>query len=140
MRRILKVVVACAAIVALAWWVARLNGRVDFDVGPYTVEGGDSIAVVALLLAFVVFYGLFRLLSMVLRLHKFHAIWRGGRRRRAGELAVTRALVALAAGEKSDARREAGAPASIWAIRRRRCCWRRKPGAWPAATTRRKRR
>ncbi len=71
------------------------------------METSVSIAVVAVLLLFAALYVLFRLMIWVLNVPRTGASWRGARRRRAGELAVTRALVALGAGEKADARREA---------------------------------
>jgi HemY protein len=108
MRRILKTLFWCVAAVVSAWLVASLPGRVAFDAGPYAIETSVSVALVALLLLFLVLYAVFRLIAFVLRVPRAGSRWRGGRRRRAGDLAVTRALVALAAGEKGDARREAG--------------------------------
>src|SRR5437868_3095242 len=108
MRRILKTLFWCFAVLAAAWFVASLPGRVAFDAGPYAIETSDSVALVALLLLFVVLYAVVRSVTFVLRVPRAGSLWRGGRRRRAGDLAVTRALVALAAGEKGDARREAG--------------------------------
>ena len=107
MRRILKTLIWCAVVLALAWLVASLPGRVSFDAGPYTVETSVSIAVTLLLLVFIVLYLVLRLVMMVLFIPRAGSLWRGGRRRRAGDMAVTRTLVALAAGEKGDARREA---------------------------------
>jgi HemY protein len=107
MRRILKTLIVCGVILAVAWLVASLPGRLAIDAGPYTVETSDSIALIALLLLFIVLYGLIRLVMLVLFVPRAGSLWRGGRRRRAGDEAVTRALVALAAGEKADARREA---------------------------------
>jgi len=107
MRRILKTLIGCAVTLAVAWAIASLPGRLSIDAGPYTVETSDSIAVTALLLTFVVLYLLIRLVMLILFVPRAGSLWRGGRRRRAGDQAVTRALVALAAGEKADARREA---------------------------------
>jgi HemY protein len=107
MRRILKTLFWGVIVFAAAWMIASLRGQVSFDVGRYSVETSDSIAIAALLLLFVVLYSLFRLVRMAFLVPRAGSLWRGGRRRRAGDLAVTRALVALAAGEKADARREA---------------------------------
>ena len=107
MRRILKTLILCALILAVAWAIASLPGRLSIDAGPYTVETSDSIAITTLLLAFILLYLLIRLIMLVLFVPRAGSLWRGGRRRRAGDQAVTRALVALAAGEKADARREA---------------------------------
>jgi HemY protein len=107
MRRILKMLLVGFIVFAFAWVIAHLPGHVSFEVGPYTIETSDSIAVTSILLLFVLLYVLFRLVSLALYVPRAGSLWRGGRRRKAGDLAVTRALVALAAGEKADARREA---------------------------------
>jgi HemY protein len=107
MRRIAKTLFWGVLVLAAAWLIASLPGRVSLDAGPYTVETSDSIALTALLLLFVAIYVVFRLIAVTFRITRFHSLWRSGRRRSAGDQAVTRALVALAAGEKADARREA---------------------------------
>jgi HemY protein len=107
MHRILRTLFWSLLVLAAAWFVASLPGRLSIDFGRYSIETSNSIAVTALLLLFVVLYVVARLIMLILRVPRAHSLWRGGRRRRAGELAVTRALVALSAGEKADARREA---------------------------------
>jgi len=107
MWRVVKTLFWGALVLGVAWFIASLPGRISFDVGPYTVETSDSFALVALLLVFVVSLGLLRLVTLMLSLPRTGSRWRRERRRRAGDLAVTRTLVALAAGEKGDARREA---------------------------------
>ena len=107
MRRILTTLIGCGIILTFAWWVASLPGRVSVDLGTYKFDTSVPIAFVGLIALFGVFYIAFRLLFALFRIGRFHRAWRFGRRRAAGEQAVTRALVALAAGEKADARREA---------------------------------
>ncbi|HEY3847243.1 MAG TPA: heme biosynthesis HemY N-terminal domain-containing protein, partial [Acetobacteraceae bacterium] len=107
MHRILRTLFWGVVVLAFAWFVASLPGRISIDAGPYTVETSTSLAVTALLLLFVALYVVIRLIMLALFIPRAGSLWRGGRRRRAGDLAVTRALVALAAGEKADARREA---------------------------------
>ena len=106
MRRILSILIWSALGLTFAWAVAHLPGRVTTLIGPYVVETSVPIAVTAVLLAFLVLYAIFRLAAWTLRIPRMGSLWRYGRRRRAGDQAVTRALVALAAGEKTDARRE----------------------------------
>jgi HemY protein len=106
MWRIFRTLIWSVVALVAAWIIASLPGRVSLDAGPYVVETSDSIAVASLLLLFVVLYLLVRLVSGAFRVSRFHSMWRTGRRRRAGDRAVTRALVALAAGDKSDASRE----------------------------------
>jgi HemY protein len=108
MRRILKTLFWGVFVLAVAWSVAIVPGRISLDTGPYKVEASVSVAITALLLLFVMLYALVRLVMLMLLVPRVGSLWRGGRRRKAGELAVTRALVALAAGEQGDARREAG--------------------------------
>ena len=107
MRRIFSILLWSAFGLVVAWVVAHLPGRVNAVVGSYSVETGVPVAVTLGLLLFVILYALFRLFAVLLRIPYHGSIWRVGRRRRAGDVAVTRALVALAAGEKADARREA---------------------------------
>ncbi len=66
------------------------------------------MAALGLLLLFVVLYALLRLLGAAVRLPRTLRARQAARRRRLGDQAVTRTLLALAAGEKGDARREAG--------------------------------
>ena len=107
MRRILKTIVWAVLAVAIAWYISGLAGRVSIEAGPYTVETSDSVLVAALLVLFALLYILVRVVTLVVLVPRAGSLWRGARRRQAGERAVTRALVALAAGEKADARREA---------------------------------
>ena len=91
MRRILK---------TLFWGVVcrrRVAGRAacpavcPFEAGSYTMQTSDSIAVISLLLLFLVLYGVVRLVTrVVLYVPRAGSLWRGGRRRRAGDQAVTR--------------------------------------------------
>lgn len=107
MRTILKFILWAAVLLTIALGVAKLPGRMVIDAGPYSVEARDSVAVGAVLVLFVLLLALLWLLRAVSRILRYGSTWRAGRRRKAGEDAVTRTLVALAAGEKADARREA---------------------------------
>lgn len=107
MRRILYVLVASALTLAFAWWLAGLPGRVTIAFGITTLEMATPVAVLGLLVLFLVLYLVLRLLGGLLRLPYIAARWDAARARQRGDAAVTRALLALAAGEKADARREA---------------------------------
>ncbi|MEJ0017963.1 MAG: heme biosynthesis HemY N-terminal domain-containing protein [Acetobacteraceae bacterium] len=107
MRRILLVVLVAAAVLALAWGLASLPGRIDGEVGTVSFEAPVSIVALGLLVLFVVLYCLFRLLGAAVRLPRTLRTRQQARRRAAGEVAVTRTLLALATGESADARREA---------------------------------
>jgi len=107
MRRVLFVLAGCAVTLAVAWYLAGLPGRVTAQFGATTVEMATPVAALGLLAAFVVLYALFRGLGGLLRLPYIAARWDAARDRRRGDQAVARALVALAAGDKGGARREA---------------------------------
>ena len=106
MRRALWVVAAGAAATALAWYLAGLPGTVVLRVASYTIAAATPVALLATLLLLLLFYGLVRLFGVVSSLPTAWRNWRAGRNRRTGDQAVTRALVALAAGDGGAARRE----------------------------------
>ncbi len=107
MGRVLLALIVAGIVVVFAWFLAGLPGTVTATVGQTTVQMTVSVLAVCLLLALVVLYGLFRLLGALWRLPRRLRVRRMLARRRAGDAASTRALVALAAGEIADARREA---------------------------------
>jgi HemY protein len=108
MRRVLIVLAASILVLVVAWVLAGLPGRVSAEFGSTTVEMATPVAVVGLLLLFAILYAMFRSVGAMLRLPRIAARWDRERDRRRGDVAVTRALLALAAGDKNDARREAG--------------------------------
>jgi HemY protein len=107
MRRVIWIIIVAAIAVAVAWWVAALPGFVSADVNGLTIKTSSPVAVLLLGLLFVALFILVRLVFAVLRTPQRLRAARARRARRQGDEAVTRALVALAAGEPSDARREA---------------------------------
>jgi HemY protein len=108
MRRILTVLAASIVVLGIAWVVAGLPGRITAEFGGTTVEMATPVAAVGLLLVFLALYLVLRLLGGLLRLPGIAARWDAQRDRQRGDVAVSRALVALAAGDRADARREAG--------------------------------
>ena len=139
MRRVIYVLVACVVVLAVAWVLAGLPGRVTAEFGATTVEMATPVAALGLLLLFVVLYAVLRLIGAILRMPGIAARWDAERDRRRGDAAVGRALVAL--GGRRQGRMRGGrlaAPAGGWGTRRRRCCWRPRPVGWPGATTRRR--
>lgn len=107
MRRVLYFLLAAIVVLVVAWFFAGLPGRITAQVGNTTVEAAIPVVALGLLLAFVVLFFLFRLIGALIRLPWHLDRWRSARQRRLGDVAVTRALLALAAGEKAGARREA---------------------------------
>jgi len=108
MRRVITFLVACVIVLAFAWFLAGLPGQITAQFGNTTVQAATPVAAMALLLLLVILAILYRVLAMLFGLPRRTGAWRSRRRRRVGDAAVTRALVALAAGDKADARREAG--------------------------------
>lgn len=107
MWRILWFLLATIAVLAFAWFLAGLPGHITAQFGETTVEAATPVVAAAFLLLLLLLYVLYRLLALLLGIPKRTSTWRSYRRRRSGDQAVTRALVALAAGETAGARREA---------------------------------
>lgn len=107
MRRVLVTLVVAAIAVAVAWFLAGLPGTVTAHVGDVTFEAAVSVVAVGLLVIFVVLYLLLLVVATLLGLPRRLRARRAANRRRTGDAATTKALVALAAGETADARREA---------------------------------
>lgn len=106
MRRIVLVLLASAVVLAIAWALAGLPGHLTLEIGETTLETATPIAALALLVLFALTYALLRLLGGAAGTPRAIGRMRAVRRRRLGDLAITRSLLALAAGEKADARRE----------------------------------
>jgi HemY protein len=107
MRRVLFGLLACAVVVGAVLWVALLPGSVRFEAGTLAVDAATPVVVFAGLLVLAVLYLAVRALAWLVRLPRRMRLARAMRRRRDGDRAVTRALVALAAGHQSDAVAEA---------------------------------
>jgi HemY protein len=107
MRAIILIIVLCAAAVGAAWWVQHLVGDITLHLGTLTVQAPLSVGVLALLVAVALLYVLFRLFATIFGLPGAFRRIGDGQRRRRGEAAVTGTLIALAARDPADARREA---------------------------------
>jgi HemY protein len=106
MRRALWVLVALAAITALAFWLAETGGTIEVRVGELWIGIGLPIALLGLAAGFGLLHGVLRILGALRRLPADRRALRADRRRADGDAAVTRALVALAAGTPDAARIE----------------------------------
>jgi HemY protein len=107
MRAALTFLIVAAVAVAIAWAVSLLPGSVSVLLGDLAIETSTPVAVLLAAILFVLLYILFRLLGALFRGPRRLRRWRTGRARARGDAAVTRALVALAAGDAPAARREA---------------------------------
>ncbi|WP_137128355.1 heme biosynthesis HemY N-terminal domain-containing protein [Roseomonas sp. HF4] len=106
MRRALLLLAALSAVTALALWLARVGGTVEIAVGETWIGVTFPIAVMALVLAFVLLHGVLSLFHWIGGIPARQRIARREQRRAEGDAAVTRALVALAAGTAQAARVE----------------------------------
>ncbi|HEX3349029.1 MAG TPA: heme biosynthesis HemY N-terminal domain-containing protein [Acetobacteraceae bacterium] len=108
MRRIIAVIFVAAITLAVAWYIAGLGGQVGVTIAGYTFEATAPVAVLFFLLAVLAVYIVVRVVGAI-----FFGIpaalgrSRERGRRSKGDAAITRTLVAIAAGDRGDARREA---------------------------------
>ena len=107
MRRVFLFLVIGIAVIAAAWALANLPGHVTAAIGSTTIETSAGFAILALVVLFGVVLLLLRAFGVIVGLPEAGAGWRRRRRLKSGEKAVTRVLVALAAGEQREARTEA---------------------------------
>ncbi|WP_428486710.1 heme biosynthesis HemY N-terminal domain-containing protein [Rhodopila sp.] len=107
MRTVVLFLIIGTTVVAAAWSLGNLPGHVSASIGSITIETSASLAILVIVLLLVVIVILLRLLGGIAALPKAGAGWRRRHRLRLGERAITRVLVALAAGEQTVARKEA---------------------------------
>lgn len=107
MRRVVAFLIVGIVVIAAAWSLGNLQGHVSASIGSMTIETSASFAILTLILLFVVAFVFLRLVSGAFRLPRAGAGWRRRHRLRLGERAITRVLVALAAGEQTIARKQA---------------------------------
>ena len=104
MGRVFRLLLLAALVVAVGLILASVPGRVTAEIGTVSVDFSTPFAVLVLLLMAALTHLLLGLAHLPGRIG--HGVSR--RRRRGGDLATTRALVALAAADPASARRESG--------------------------------
>lgn len=107
MFRIILFLCAAALVVAAAWFFAGIPGHVVASFGNLTLDTTPAVAVLVVVVAVVVILLIWRLLTAILGIPGSGLRWRRRHRLAVGDRAVTRLLIALAAGEKDVARKEA---------------------------------
>ncbi len=107
MRGVITAVLTIAVTIAVAWWVAHLAGSIDVTLFGFTLQTSTPVAVTLFAVLLVVLAILARILVFIVTLPRRIGAWRARRRRAAGDAAVTRTLVALAAGDARAAQSEA---------------------------------
>lgn len=107
MRSVIGLIILAGLVVAGGWWLQHLVGSVSLTMGDTVFQAPLSVAVLGVIIFAVALYAFYWVLDAVLGLGSVLRT-RGARgTRRRGEQAVTNVLVALAAREGGDAKREA---------------------------------
>ncbi|PWR24711.1 heme biosynthesis protein HemY [Zavarzinia aquatilis] len=110
MRAVLKIALGfliVLAIAAVAAWLADRPGAIAVEWLGYRIETSIAVLIVAFILLIAIFAALGRLILIASRGPRLLAARRLAKRRRQGELAIVRGLVAIAAGDARDARKQA---------------------------------
>ena len=106
MLRALKLLLLCVVVVGIAWALMRLGGTVEVRFGDTFIGLDLPVMLLTLLVLFVVLHGLLTAWRALRRLPARLRAKREAKDRDKGEAALTRALVALAAGTADTARLE----------------------------------
>jgi HemY protein len=106
MRRALLLLAGLAAVTGLALWLAQVGGTVEIEVGETWIGITFPVAVMGLALVFVLVQAFLGGLRWMAEMPGRQRAARRAQRRADGDAAVTRALVALAAGTAETARVE----------------------------------
>ncbi len=107
MLKVILFLLAGGAIIAAGWLLAGIPGHVVASVGSISIDTSAPFAILMLVALFVALSIVLRTLRAVWAIPRAGAGWRSRHRLALGEKAVTRVLVALAAGEQGAARKEA---------------------------------
>ena len=107
MRSVIGLIILAALVIAAGWWLQHLAGSISLTVGDTVLQAPLSVAVLGVIVFAIALYIFYWVLDAVLGIGSMLRT-RGARgTRRRGEQAVTNVLVALAAREGGDAKREA---------------------------------
>jgi HemY protein len=107
LRRVVAILIVGAVAVGAGWLIIDLPGTVRVQIFDLVIDTSAAVALVFLLCLTLAVHILLRCLGWFLRLPTIARRWRSVRRRNLGDQAVTRALVALAAGTGGPATKEA---------------------------------
>jgi HemY protein len=107
MLKVVLFLLAGIVAIGVAWLLAGIPGHVVASIGALTIETSAPVAILILIALVAVILIVLRIMRGVLGIRRTGAAWRHRHRLALGERAVTRVLVALAAGEQAAARKEA---------------------------------
>lgn len=105
MIRLIVILVLAGLIATGLAWLADMGGGLDLVVGSYAVHMSVGAASVLLLVGVAVLFFLFRLISAIFSAPEAIGEWARARKARRGYLALSRGLVAAAAGDVQEAKR-----------------------------------
>lgn len=105
MLRALRYFLVVGLLVAAAVWLADRPGHVAIAWEGWAIETNVGVLLIAILVIVGLLFSLFRVIADLRAAPKVFARWRTERQKRRGYLALTRGLVAVAAGNASSARK-----------------------------------
>jgi HemY protein len=105
MLRALRYFIIVGLLVAIAVWLADHPGHVAINWQGWAVETNVGVLLISILVIVGVLFSLFRVIADLRAAPRAFARWRVERKRRQGYLALTRGLVAVAAGNAGTARK-----------------------------------
>jgi HemY protein len=108
MLRAVRFLLIAVVLLLIVWWVGGLPGDVTAHVGRLTIETSTPAAVLIIIVVAAFLTILLSVLGSLRGAPGRLGEWRFGRKRRLGEVATQRAIVALAAGDLPAAKAEAG--------------------------------
>jgi HemY protein len=103
--RTLLFFVKLGVVVWIAVWLANRPGRVSIDWLGYNIDLAVGTALAALVILILVLYAIWRVWHMIRRAPSGFTLFRRSRRQAKGFKALTRGLVAAAAGDAAEAKR-----------------------------------
>lgn len=106
MRRVLGFLLLAIVLLAVAFALGAIPGHISATVASYTFATSLPVALLALLILVGLLYLVARLLGLILGVPGRFGRGRHQRQLKLGDIAITRAFVALAAGDAKSARRE----------------------------------
>lgn len=107
MTRALIYFAQLAILVVVAVWLADRPGAVHVDFLGYRIESSAAVLIVAVIAVAVLFALIYRFWRAIRGAPGDFAVWRAERKRRKGYRALTQGMVAVAAGDAGEARRQA---------------------------------
>ncbi len=106
MLKILSYAIKIAILVAIGYWLVENPGTVALDWQGYTVEASTPVAFLVMVFAFALVAVLYHLYRRIMSFPGFWGLRRGIKRRGQGYEALTKGLIAVAAGDGSMARKQ----------------------------------